>query len=323
MAENAGQSADSLRIRKLNITAPPVLVGAVGNPSFIQKSVIDQAVNLQGQCGEGGDGSFSWLLKFDTANRELTTGGAPPSTDPFNLGYCFVNADLSGLPVQPVTAPIAQNMDGSWSTTTVVPKLYVPIYVHGSLTNVVTLPLTKATIQNVTLSAGGDCVGSYNPDGVTPDQGGTTGCLDQDPSSCQRWHTAGALGGFITLNEADGVFVQDLTRSLCVVLTGGTSLAPDGQHCGRDANNNVTAKGDFCSQTDQAGGCQDSFWLAATFAASAAKINDGSSDSACNGSQKTTDAGTEGGLGPDAGPEGGDGLDAGDASSKAGDATGE
>ena len=255
MSENSGQATDSLRIRKLNITAPPVLIGQVGNPSFIQKTVIDQAVNLNHACGEAGDGSFSWLLKFDMAKKTLTTGGAPPTTDPFNIGYCFVNAQISGLPVAPVTSPITQAVDGSWSTG-VVDKLYVPIYVHGSSTNVVILPLTKATLRAVTLSMDGDCIGSYNPDGV-PTSAQTGGaCLDQDPSSCQRWHTAGSLGGFITLNEADAVFIVDLNRSLCVELTGGTSLAPgDSQHCAKDSNGNVTGKGRLllAGQTNRVG----------------------------------------------------------------------
>jgi hypothetical protein len=292
MAQNApGQPAD-LRIRKLHITAPPSLVMA---PTyFLQTSIIDQGVNLKSACGEGGDGSFSWLVHFDVANKQVTTGGAPPTSDPFNVGYCFVKEKIAGLDVRSVTVAVTQGTDGTWTSET-IPKLYVPIYVHGMADNVVVLPLTNATVERVTLSPDGNCIGSFNPIGVgSPDGMGV--CADQDPSGCVRWHTAGALGGFITLLEADDVFIQDLQKSLCVLLTKGTSLDTSGTHCGRDASGNLTATGDYCSTTNAPGGCSDSFWLAATFSASAAKINDGSQDPACNGSGVV---GMDGGPGQD------------------------
>jgi hypothetical protein len=80
-----------------------------------------------------------------------------------------------------------------------------------------------------------------------------------------------------------------------VLLTSGTSVGVDDAgvgHCLKDASGKVTATGDFCSTTDAPGGCADCYWLASTFAASAAKINDGTADPACNGSIKG-DAGTD------------------------------
>jgi hypothetical protein len=90
--------------------------------------------------------------------------------------------------------------------------------------------------------------------------------------------------------------VKDLGKTLCVLLTQGSS-----PNCPTDTQGNVTAKGDFCSTTDSPGGCADSFWLAATFSASAAIINDGTGNPDCDGSKLTAvqDAG------PDAPPEGG------------------
>ena len=46
--------------------------------------------------------------------------------------------------------------------------------------------------------------------------------------------------------------------------------------CPVDANGNVTDKGDYCSSPPgpATSTCADSFWLAATFAASAVNIND-------------------------------------------------
>jgi hypothetical protein len=295
LTQNAPGKPSDLRIRKLNITAPPALIAT----PFLQRGIIDQGVNLKNLCGEGGDGSFSWLVHFDTIAKQVTTGGAPPTDDPLHVGYCFVNEQINGLNVKPVTVGVTRGADGSW-TSDLIAKLYVPIYVHGSATNVVILPLTNAKVQGVRLSTDGNCIGSYNPVGADSLLG--TSCPDRDPSDCLRWRTAGALGGFITLIEADGVFIQDLQKSLCVLLTRGVSIDAAGQHCGKDANGKITATGDFCSQTGTPGGCADSSWLAATFAASAAIINDGSKDPACNGSSSvSTDAGAESGPPADGG----------------------
>jgi hypothetical protein len=277
MADNSGKSVDNLRLRKLNVTAPPALA-----QKFIQSGVIDEGVNLDNICGEPGDGSFSWLVTFTPSTGQLMTGGAPPTDDPINVGYCYVNENIGGLPVAPITVQMTQQPDGSWNSA-VIPKLYVPIYVNGDVNNVVVLPLTQSKILGVVLSTDGNCIGSYNPDGVTsPTSAGI--CADQDPSSCQRWHTDGSLGGFITLKEANNVQVETLGKSLCVLLTEGVSTSEGGTECATDANGNVTAQGDFCSTTDSPGGCADSFWLAATFAASAALITDGANVPACNGS---------------------------------------
>jgi hypothetical protein len=290
MGQNTADKPADLRLRKLHITAPPALV----TPTFLQRAIIDQGVNLKNFCGEGGDGSFSWLVHFDTAAGRVTTGGAPPTTDPFGVGYCFVNSQINGLNVKPATVNVTQAQDGSWSSD-VMPKLYVPIYVHGMASNLIILPLTDARVQGVTLSPDRNCIGSYNGAAVDspPDVGAA--CADQDPSDCQRWHTAGSLGGYITLAEADGVFIQDLQKSLCVLLTRGVSVDESQQHCAKDSSGKIIVAGDYCSQPAGPGGCADSFWLAATFAASAAKINDGSQDPGCNGSTVgTADAGADG-----------------------------
>jgi hypothetical protein len=284
MADNTNKATADLRLRKLNVTAPTALAAR-----FIQAGVIDDGVNLANTCGELGTGSFSWLARFDTTNKKLTTGGAPPSDDPFNVGYCFVNQTIGGLPVAPVTVNMTQASDGTWASD-VIPKLYVPIYINGDPKNVVVLPLSQSKLTGVLLSADGEhaggagnCIGSYNPDGVgAPTTGGT--CPDQDPSSCERWRTNGALGGFITLKEANAVNVVTLGKSLCVLLTGGSSTADGGTQCATNPDGSVTAQGDFCSTTDAPGGCADSYWLAATFAASAVTITDGSAVAACNGS---------------------------------------
>ncbi len=226
----------------------------------------------------------------------MTTGGAAITSDPVGVGYCFVKATIDGLPVGPVTVTMTRAADGSW-TSAKMPKLYVPVYINRSPSNVVVLPLSQSTMTGVTLSSDGNCIGSYNPSGVTSAQStvadGTAvvTCQDQDYASCQRWHTAGSLGGYVTLKEADQINIQVLSKSLCVLLTGGTATTNGGRNCATDSSGNIVAKGDFCSTTDSAGGCADSDWLAATIAASAAKITTGADVPACNGS--TLDAGPD------------------------------
>ena len=289
LADNAGKPVVDMRFRRLNVTAPKAL-----SQTFIQKGIVDQGVNLKAtKCGENGDGAFNWLLRVDKANKKVTTGGAPPATDPFGLGYCFANTtSTDGIHVQAVTG--STTYTGDAFTSEKIAKLNVPIFVHGDATKLIILPLSQASLRDVTVSADGNCVGGFDFDHVNAD------CSDVR-EDCSRWHTAGSLGGFMSLEEADHVPVPDLgNKSLCILLTAATRYSADGLHCERDASNKIIAKGDYCSTSDSPGGCADSYWLAATFAASAVKINDGAADSICNGTSTPPDGGTDSGSGTDA-----------------------
>ncbi len=266
--DNSGKSVADLRIRRLDVSAPPALA-----KSFVQKEVLNLGIDLAGQCGESGQGQFSWLIQLDTANNKVTTGGAPPTSDPFNVGYCFVNKTIDGLPVAPVTVSMTKGSDGTWASGT-IQKLYVPIY--PPMLAPIILPISGATVRQVTLSPDNNCIGSYNPNAIVSVTGsGSSNVCADDITACDRWITAGSLGGYITLEEADKVFVPQLGESLCVLLTGGVSVDtsdPTEKKCGR-TNGVINVKGDYCSTSNSAGGCGDSYWLAAAFAASAAKIS--------------------------------------------------
>jgi hypothetical protein len=82
---------------------------------------------------------------------------------------------------------------------------------------------------------------------------------------CTKWFTNGALPGYIKASAADAIPVPGLGGSLCGVLVGEL-----GKHC---TAAQIAHGGDYCSKTLMAGGCDDSFWLSATFAANAVKIN--------------------------------------------------
>jgi hypothetical protein len=301
MAKNTGNVLD-FRMRRLNIISPPSLTYAI-NPT-LQTAIIDSAVDLKAkQCGEVGKGTFSWLLRLDKDKKTLTTGGAPPSADPFGAGYCFYNHTVTvgttPLAVKPVTVALDPSSTDTKFATLSIPKLYVPIFLDTAGSAVIILPLTNPVIKDLTVSQDGNCIGSLNPVALAKD------CTDVF-SDCSKWHTAGSLGGFMTLKEADTVFIKELNQSLCVVLT---QTAP-ATKCA-DASGNITQKGDFCSTTGQAGGCQDSFWLSATFAAAAIKINDGATTPTCQG-------GADVDAGPDSGPDTGTDTGAPDTGTDAG-----
>lgn len=289
LADNATNPNKTLdfRLRRLYVTAP----GALTQP-VIQSQIVASGVNLNApECAESGKGSFNWLLRVDKNAKTLQTGGAPASSDPFGTGYCFFQQNVNGLTVGPITAKLDFKSDTEFSSQP-VDQLNVPIFIDPSkLDSVVILPIKKAVIKNVTLSANGNCIGAFNQPAVE-----TKDCTDHDPDSCSRWFTAGDIGGFMTLEDADAVKVDLLHESLCVLLTKST---PDANgKCSR-TNGKLDLKGDYCSTSQTAGDCQDSFWLSATFAAAAIKINDGSGILGC-GVTPQPDAGA-----PDSGNDSG------------------
>ena len=299
MADNTGAAVASLRMRKLLVTAPSTLAFEPPGHVFVQHVVIDDGINLaDNECGEpNGTGTFNWLIQIDTANKKLTTGGAPPTSDPFGTGYCFVNASIEGLSVGPVTVDLTPNQDGSYDSAA-ISKLYVPIFVAaGSSTqmgapSVVVLPLSNAQMKSIKLSDSNNCIGQYNANAVST-TGAKNNCFSDD-GTCVRWTTAGALAGFITLDDADGVDVPQLAESLCVLLANPATTDPtdpNEKHCIKGSDGHVMAKGDFCSTTNKPGGCADSYWLSATFAASAAKISATPNQPACMGQVITGDSG--------------------------------
>lgn len=290
LADNKGKDVLDLRIRRLNIAAPPALAG-----SFIQNTVINSGIDLaEKSCGENGKGLFTWLLRVDKKSGSLVTGGAPPSTDPLGKGFCFANFDLNGTKVAPITLKI--EMTGTTLSTLERQNVNIPIFLSEQLSSAIILPISDARIERVTLSEGGNCIGAFNAAALDPS-------CNEDRDLCPKWSTAGSLGGFITLEQADAVKIRDLNnKSLCAFLASDSGLV-----CARDPNGQIQYKGDFCSKDKQPGGCQDSVWLAATFAASAAKIFDGQGtiEGCSGGTSEPSDGGSHAAL-----DAGGDASDA-------------
>ncbi|MGO9709227.1 MAG: hypothetical protein ACLQBL_10205 [Polyangiaceae bacterium] len=276
MATNTA-TTENFRMRRIILVAPKSLA-----QTAVQLGVVTNGVDLnEHQCGEEGTGDFSWLLSFDTTANTLTTGGAPPCDltdnpvcDPYTTGYCFVKKTLTtalgSIQVAPATVATSEASDNTLETA-LIPSLNIPIYYQGSI---IVLPITNAQISGVTISDNGNCIGTINVSALGAD------CSDLY-ENCSKWLTAGALTGFITLNQANKVQVVSLNKTLCALLTGDAS-GPNSS-CPTDASGNVTDKGNYCSSPTGPGGCDDSYWLAATFAASAVNINDGTGIPDCTG----------------------------------------
>jgi hypothetical protein len=280
------------RMRRIILVAPTNLTTLAA-----QNTVVNTGVDLnEPQCGapDAGPqtGDFSWILSIDTTAKPptMTTGGAPPcdlsdspSCNPFTTGYCFVNKTVGTFSVKPVTAPITQASDGTYSANS-IGAINVPIYFNGSI---IVLPINGGQMNGVKISPDGNCIGSFNPDALHAD-------CSNDYTACSLWKTDGSITGYITLEQADGVVISLLNATLCAFLTG-TPPASQGALavCPRDPTTHaITAYGDYCSSPQapavDGGTCHDSFWLAATFAASAVKINDGTGTADCTGGGSTT-----------------------------------
>jgi hypothetical protein len=287
MADNTGKDILDYRIRRLNIAAPAALAA-----SFIQNTIVGLNIDLEAQaCGELGKGLFTWLLRVDRARGEIVTGGAPPSSDPFGLGFCFAAFEVGGNKVEPIR--VKAEFEGDTFRSTEPKPINIPIFLADDIASAILLPIRDARLENVTLSAEGNCIGRFNQAALDP------GCYD-DREACAKWTTAGALGGYITLEEADAVLIRDLNnKSLCSFLAGESGLT-----CER-VDGKIAYQGDYCGADKQAGSCRDSVWMAATFAASAVTIFDGAGTvEACSGAsaEPEQDAGTDADV-----PEAGDG----------------
>lgn len=260
LVDNAGKTTFGLRMSQLTVTRPPALT------TDIVDNIVGGGVRMNLEtCGLTGQGTFNWLLQFDTTTQTVKTGGALPRVDP-REGYCFINDMIGVTPIAPVN--VAYTMDAGGTMSAEVGDIQVPIYTDIEAAGIpILLPLKGARVSQQVLSADNNCIGTYNAEGLLP----SDRCL---PDENHPLFIDGAtLEGYIILEDADQVLVEDVNQTLCVLL-GGLSSGDGGDpnRCKRDATGAIELKGDFCSTTQSAGGCQDSFTLGATFAASAVEI---------------------------------------------------
>ena len=259
LVDNSASDKPGLRISYLGITKPDALATL-----FIQDLIRDGVLLDKPLCFLDGMGTFTWLLEFDKAAGQMRTGGAPPSTP--EEGYCFLQGELDGQSVNPIVVDVTIDGSGAFEFNEGA-DVVVPIYRDTTGTSYVLLPLRQARIFDATISDDYNCIGKHNLEGLKPE---VDDCFSSQ--SVPPFISGGKLDGYITLEEADTVVVDELGATLCTILAGGNDGA-DPAKCVRDGTGAITFKGDWCSTTNTAGGCQDAVALGAEFAASAVKIN--------------------------------------------------
>ncbi len=261
IVDNKDAAKYGLRMSQLTLEKP----AALANPLIA--GIIDDGVTMNLEdCFLTGDGTFSWLLEFDSATGKLKTGGAEPAKDP-TAGYCFVNTTLGGQTVAPLVVDAAPDATGKFSVT-VGGDVVVPIFLTD-VTDFILLPLREAKIIDAVLTSDQNCIGKFNADKLDAVD------VCEPAGDVTRFENGATLDGYITLEDADAVKIAALSnKSLCTLLTGEAS-ADDDSVCPRDGAGKITSKGDWCSTTNAAAdaACADAYKLGAKFAATAVKIN--------------------------------------------------
>jgi hypothetical protein len=266
-ADNAGQATWQGRLSSIRVKYPASLAG-----EFVQENVIDKGISLnQPKCNENGDGTFSWLFEIDSTAKSMKTGGSLPITDP-QAGGCFVSLPGAAVPVAPITTSVT--LAGNTFSVKDL-DVNVPIFLSPTdLTNPIILPLHKVTLEATFNDETHNCSGKFNGAELEP----VNSCAPDtklDPPQ-RAWTPGGSLRGYITVNEADKVMVDDLGATLCVLLAGQSWKGPN-KDCQSSENwiGGQRPPGDWCEATNAAADatCKDAYKLEADFSASAFKIN--------------------------------------------------
>ncbi len=271
LVDNTNATQFTLRMADLKLTAPPALAKGIVT-TILQNGV---TMNLE-NCNLSGGGTFSWLLQFNTGTGLFKTGGAKPAADP-TQGYSFVNETITqngtAFKIAPITASAALT-NGAFAVT-MGQSVILPIYLDLAATSVIFLPLRDAKFSG-TVSANRSCIGKFNSAGLDP----ADGCIADDTTPLfigkdGAANSDGAIEGYITLEEADKVFVTQFGQTLCVLLSGNSATYGNGggpfTQCKR-AGGKIVFQGDWCDVTNDAS-CKDSLRFGAGFSASGVKAN--------------------------------------------------
>jgi hypothetical protein len=143
--------------------------------------------------------------------------------------------------VQPVTAQAMPDRSGAFAVS-MGQDLLMPIFQAADGSDAVLLPLKGATLQG-TLSRGQNCIGSYNAAGLDP----ANACVPD--ATTPAFLTGGQVSALISLEDADLVIITSLHTSLCVVLSGDSTMYgetnPQGiTVCKRDGSGQILFAGD-------------------------------------------------------------------------------
>lgn len=255
------------RFSQITVLKPAALAN-----EFVQTSIIDLGISLnQEKCVENGDGTFAWIFSLDPATNKMRTGGGLPIQNPKD-GTCFVTITGGALPIAPIDVDVTVTGD-SFSATGI--NVNVPIFLPGKgTTDPTILPLHEVEFKAQFNDDTHNCIGKHNGDTLSP----LNTCQPDtkaDPPE-RAWTPGGTIKGYITIEEADQVFVEQLGSTLCVFLDKTFGNGPD-DDCKSSAKwiAGDRPAGDWCSTTNAAADatCKDAYRLEGEFAASAFKVN--------------------------------------------------
>jgi hypothetical protein len=258
LVDNSGKDKFALRIGQLTVVTPMAL-----NTGIVETVVSDGVTMNLAECKSesgftllDGMGSFSWILEFDRATDMLKTGGADVTPSPGD-GYCFLNGTIQGFDVAPFEVGAAIDASGNVAPTE-ARDVTVPIFTDASATSVVLLPLKSVELTGMKVSSDQNCIGSLNPE-LDPNNL----CLPATNIGVPRFVDGGTLAGYIVLEDADQIEVEQAGNSLCVLLSG--NLATYGE---------IEFKGDWCAADNgpATATCYDAVRLESNFSASAVEI---------------------------------------------------
>jgi hypothetical protein len=177
-----------LRITSLQISAPSQLATGV-LPSIIAET-IDSF-------------QFVWLIEIDMAGNTMTIGsGRGVEPNPVADHFCEATWDAE-YPGQ--TTSITADGD-TISTSAPIGSLDIPMYSDAG-EPLMTMPITQLEVTDVVLSGDRTLVG-------------TPGSSSGTTRYASDWETAGNLRGWISVDGARGVEIEDLGQTLCALLTG-------------------------------------------------------------------------------------------------------
>lgn len=276
--DNQGSETLSFRMSQLEVVKPTVLAG-----EFLQNSVVSKGISLNLPiCYQEGTGLFTWLMELNPTAGTATTGGARVQLNPGD-GYCYIQQTVEGFDIAPVDVGIEtteQNGEITFNLAEKIPDITVAIFLTEDESSAIILPLHQVMMTDGKISADGNCIGAWKGDELAPDN-----ACKPDRDQKMPWVNGATLTGYIEIEEADQVWIPEMTMTLCVALSGSAATYGEdfeegnrkGLRCARE-NGQIKAaeKADWCSATDSA--CSppeaDAFRLEGQFAASAVKVLD-------------------------------------------------
>jgi hypothetical protein len=275
------QSGDVLNMRmgRIRLWAPQALLS-------LTALAVDPNVNPV--CAANGSESFNWLLQIDKKANTLKTGGARKSAD--HKTFAFLDGEkvdgsaldsicpgfkgpTEAVDMSAIKFPIT--FEGSTFKTEKLPKVNIPIF-DGTVP--IILPIVDGLIKQVTVSADGNCIGSWDKNYW----------CDGDSLG---WKTDGVLTGKITVEDADKVPIKTAgCQSLCAILANDSAKV-SGKLCKRGADGKIPPIGDSKVLVDN-----DAFLLSATFAAYGVTITGGTPPGDTGTDASPAETGTDSGT---------------------------